>query len=552
MVVWNDFRNGVVQPGFGFSTDFGVTWTASVKTPLPTGYNRGFDPSCAINRSGRAFYCYAAAKPYGGTRDTARRDIFVAFTNTNGAPWVDSILSRSLTYKTEDKPFMAIDNTGGTKDGYLYVSWITASDPTFGYSAVMFSRSSDAGIHWSSPQILGSESDPGANAAVDAYPDSAFPQNTLATHYYQFPTPVVASNGDVYVLWADVQDNGIGPPVYNGSTYRIRKSVDGGVTFGTTYAAANFTFKQTYFNGTNISTWTHLDIRNVPSIVCDASTAGKLYLVYPDTDAVSQSRYRLRIAVSSDSGKSWTPPTIFGDNIGSSSTRWQFFPWISTQASGTLSVLYLHAQDSLKVVDVYMTQSTNQGWSWIKPIRVTSQSIDPSKSRYSHHYMGLVSALNYDFPAWTDYRTVTGNGAADIYYNKPLTLPYTAVGNWNMLGVPDTVSNFAKNVVWLGSSSNATRWDTNSGGYVVADPLKIQDGYFIKFPADSNVRYIGVPIFSLTMNVGKTAQTGWNLIGSISKSIATSAIVQSPSGIVVNNVFYKYNPGSGYQRLSRW
>ena len=49
---WNDANNSdYVQPGFGYSTDGGKTWTRGFVN-LPAGNQFGYDPSCSFDRHG--------------------------------------------------------------------------------------------------------------------------------------------------------------------------------------------------------------------------------------------------------------------------------------------------------------------------------------------------------------------------------------------------------------------------------------------------------------------------------------------------------------------
>src|SRR5258706_9490806 len=135
MAVWNDYRlegiDGRSKPGFAFSTDGGNTWVDSV---LKNGsaFIDGFDPSCVFGRGDTAYYCYV--------RDSAAGHglgIYLARTTNLGASWpLDTPLT---TNGGADKPYMAIDNTGGTRDGYLYASWYIGN-------AVKFALSRNRGV----------------------------------------------------------------------------------------------------------------------------------------------------------------------------------------------------------------------------------------------------------------------------------------------------------------------------------------------------------------------------------------------------------------------
>jgi hypothetical protein len=159
LVTWNDFRsgpppNGHPEPGYAASTDGGVTWVRNVLV-LPSQQARGFDPSCAINRDGRYFYCYAIKN----TATPQRWNIAVSRTTTPGTSddWEDHIISEPITeYLVHDKPFMAIDNTGGQRDSFLYVTWSGALNGTAATDRIYFSRSSDGGGTWLTPKDISS------------------------------------------------------------------------------------------------------------------------------------------------------------------------------------------------------------------------------------------------------------------------------------------------------------------------------------------------------------------------------------------------------------
>jgi hypothetical protein len=128
------------------------------------------------------------------------------------------------------------------------------------------------------------------------------------------------------------------------------------------------------------------------------------------------------------------------------------------------------------------------------------------------------------------------------YKVTSVSISYAYANFWNMLSVPDSVSNFQKSAVWPASNSDAYWYDTtNPRGYAVKNPLKKGEGYWIKFPSSGNVTYTGTPFFSLTIPV----DTGWNLIGSISIPLdSTQVDYQSTSR---TSSFFKFDNDMGYK-----
>ena len=138
LAVWNDFRATTYsKPGYAFSTNGGGSWTNdTVFNPMPGGFSYGVDPSCSFDRRGNAFFCYFLTNSISvpGQVWISRTKAFQA-----QAPWHHDIVSVLNT--GQDKPFMTIDNTGGSNDGRIYVSW---TDFSAG-SKIKCSFSSDTG-----------------------------------------------------------------------------------------------------------------------------------------------------------------------------------------------------------------------------------------------------------------------------------------------------------------------------------------------------------------------------------------------------------------------
>jgi photosystem II stability/assembly factor-like uncharacterized protein len=108
------------------------------------------------------------------------------------------------------------------------------------------------------------------------------------------------------------------------------------------------------------------------------------------------------------------------------------------------------------------------------------------------------------------------------------------LAGWNMVSVPLSVGNFLKDSVFPTSTSKAFAYQT---GYVVRDTLSNGRGFWLKFDGPQFTNMTGDSIFTDSINV----QAGWNIIGSISRPVPLSGIVEEPPGLISSSVF-------GYRR----
>ncbi|MFN0157178.1 MAG: SdrD B-like domain-containing protein [Bacteroidota bacterium] len=135
--------------------------------------------------------------------------------------------------------------------------------------------------------------------------------------------------------------------------------------------------------------------------------------------------------------------------------------------------------------------------------------------------------------------THTGFIVADgeAYYGKdfgvtaPVAYTSQVVGGWNMLSLPLTVPDRSRVTVFPSSSSSA--FSFNSSGYHPAELFQYGVGYWLKFPTAQEVLVAGGERLIDTVHV----VAGWNMIGSISASVAVDSIEQIPSGIVLSSFF---------------
>jgi hypothetical protein len=104
---------------------------------------------------------------------------------------------------------------------------------------------------------------------------------------------------------------------------------------------------------------------------------------------------------------------------------------------------------------------------------------------------------------------------------------------WNMVSLPDTVTDQRATSVFPTATSSAYAYDN---GYLVKDTLQYGTGYWLKFGADQDVGVNGPTLTTLSVSV----KSGWNLIGTTGTPLATSTIMSTPPGITTSE-FFGYN-----------
>ncbi len=395
MATWNDFNNGTYsKPGFAFSTDGGNSWSVGVIDSSSTALHYGVDPSCAFDRYGNAYYTYIAT-----TSGVSPTIIYISKTTNNGPPWTASQVSTGLT--NEDKPYMAVDNTGGSYDGRLYVAW---TDFTSG-SAIRFAYSTNQGSTWSAPNTFQSYSNiPGAAAHYSSLRVTESPGSVSGTTV-QFATPAVGPDGTVYVTFLSTT-GGTG----SSGTIKIVKSTDGGSTFTQPSAVANTTvvFGWNLVGALRVST--------IPTVAVDPSS-GNVYVAYTQYDNGDYNIYSTR---STDKGGSWSSPAT----ATQTTSGLQFMPWLTVNSSGVLSLDYY--QGTSTSADVYEAESYNNGQSFYgSDIKVTSSSGNPSIGSWTSDYIGATSIPNRTvWPIWMDFRSGSDVNIYDGIYNSGLRLAY--------------------------------------------------------------------------------------------------------------------------------
>lgn len=433
---FNDFGpNGL--SGFARSTDFGATWTDL------GGINERGDPVLAYHEATDTyFYASLGTSQIRVNRSTDGCQTFGAAVN---ASTLFNVSGNTTTLA--DKPWIAVDNTGGANDGNVYMCFTRFFDTTMppdgtaDASELRFMRSTDGGNTYTNEQVIG------ANGTAP------FGCNVQ-----------VGSDGGVNVTWARRDTDDI----------VFRRSTDAGVTFGGLVTVNSGATREPGTDtivacgmGNNRPTLTgNIRMLHQAWMATDTSGGpndGNLYVVWASDPAGTPDNSDVFFSRSTDDGATWSAMTQIGGGGGATD---QFEPNVAVNDAGDVAVAWYDRRNDAANntnIDVYTAFSSDGGVTFLPIVRVTDQSFgvpqlnpnfNPGTAQcYMGEYIGLDGSGAQFFYLWGDNRnTVTnanwpaGRPDPDIFFDvlsgpTPLSCPGGLVatitgtnGNDDLLG----------------------------------------------------------------------------------------------------------------------
>lgn len=370
---WRDFRLGYRQVAVGYTVNHGVTWTDFlIGGELPWDS----DPVLSVSSDG-TFYLVVL-----NFLDGVENQLSVHRSSTKGATWEGPFTAvYSPTWDViEDKPWIAVDRSGGAFDGSVYVAWGRFYDRD-----IKLVRSDDGGETWTAPIAVSNAVDDG-NWAI----------------------PLVLKNGNLLVAWSRFSDGHL--------AYDI--SSDGGSSWlGDQPLTSSSLVPGIVLNG-------GIQVLGYASLALDESAsprAGWVYCLYVDIDPMNGVDIFCRR--STNHGVTWSAPVRVNDDPAGTD-RDQFHPWVTCDANGTLAASWYDRRDDPSNFDwhLYMAQSHDGGATWSPNVRITDVPSSPAaavaggtaRAGLLGEYSGIAMSLNTVFPVWTDTR----NGHQDTYTSR--------------------------------------------------------------------------------------------------------------------------------------
>jgi len=462
--------------GYAHSADGGATWTDGGTLPASASGDFG-DPSLAVDRTTGEVYIAALS-------GVAGVGMPVFKSTDDGHTWAAPVDGApGLSGSNTDKEWMTVDNFGGPNNGNIYLC-MTDFDATV---TIKFFRSTDHGATFGPP--TGTTLSIGGQGCFVA----VSPDHQVNVFYYR-GTGASGQGGDNKLF--------------------VRRSTDGGLTFGTEVQVADLATTTT--NG-NLTLKGGLRSNSFPHAAVNPDPLRPyIYVVYNDDPTplvTTDQNADVFITFSTDGGSTWSAPTPVDNSAGD-----QFFPTIGfREEGGRLMVGYysrVHDSDNLLFHRrSRLARLTSPG----APLFYPSFQLGPNtpvtigqdpviNATYMGDYDQIAGGPNRLFSTWSDNRT--GNA---FHARQPDVHSATIVTGLVSADL-SVYANPTPGTVFLGDSTTLTIDVSSAGGTstdvfvnATVDPaLKINSATVPGGSCTVISRFVGCSLGGISAGVTKT------------------------------------------------
>ena len=357
-----------VPASIAFSEDRGASWQIAKHT-APENYAISGDVSITYDSRGHAILCYIAFDKLGTSQywahNATRNGIFIRRSLDGGKTWESNAISvdEQPTRKImpfEDKPYVVADtNPQSPYAGNLYIGW---TEFTLDKTVILFSRSTDGGLTWSTPKEISTH--------------EGLPRDD--TGAVEGFTAAAAADGTLYAAWAD------------GSTIAMAISKDGGLTF--TPSRPVLDTAPSYYTVEAVER-----ANGFPQLGI-APKSNRLFLTFSD---YRNGDVDVFCSTSTDRGATWTPATrVNNDPIHNGAD--QFFQWLAVDPTdGSANVVFYdrRSDPENRALSVVLARSTDGGQSFAN-YAWTTQPFDP-EGNFIGDYSGIAALQGKVYAVWT-------------------------------------------------------------------------------------------------------------------------------------------------------
>lgn len=349
-----------------YSTNGGLNWTQGRLTSA--AYGVWGDPCLTFDALGNLYYGHLSNPPSPGYWI----DRIVVQKSTNGGvTWNSGVgIGYNPPRKNQDKEWLIADMTNSPYRNNLYVTWTQfdyyGSSLSTDSSRILCSRSTDAGLTWSTPVRVSDR----AGDCIDE-------DNTV-----EGAVPAVGPNGEVYTAWS-------GP-----LGIMFDKSTDGGLTWG-----------QDVFVSSQPGGWDYMipgiyRCNGLPITACDISNSshrGTIYVNWTD-QRNGLTNTDVFLSKSTDGGATWSPALRVNDDLTATQ---QFFSWMTIdQSTGYVYVVFYDRRlTQTNATDVFLARSTDGGETFSN-FKVSQTSFTPTSSIFFGDYTGVAASNGKVYPIW--------------------------------------------------------------------------------------------------------------------------------------------------------
>ena len=386
------------QIGYFASFDGGCTW-------LDGGVLPGFDvktitsdPSFAFAPDGKhvyAAYLFAASASQPGENGIA------VSTSVDGGKTFEApvvVFATKARGVLNDKPWITVDQTRGARRGMVYITWSYDHHGECGYGnacsqELAFARSTDNGKTFSPMRQVEGSAPFCTNPAKGRSAHSMLCDAVLGT------IPVVEPDGTLAVASAyeDLMNGHIPTRLMLTTTPDGVNTWTSPVLVATIHDVIGFFRPERYRNV------------SLPAFACDPHT-GQLYIAWSDKGKDAD----ILFSTSKDGGKTWSVPVRVNDDPMNDGAN-QFQPQLVVAPDGVVSVSFFDTRLDPRhgLIGIYLAQSIDKGASFLKNVRVTTESwnpelgapIDENGAQFIGDYQGLAADNTFAHPFWNDTRT---------------------------------------------------------------------------------------------------------------------------------------------------
>jgi hypothetical protein len=350
------------------SQDGGTTWTSPMLMPHLWSSFTHADVSLSFNSAGTGFISYI---DYKMNMDSGY--VMVASSANGGISWstpVKAIRYSDAADKPIDRPWMAVDRSGGPFDGRLYVTGKSPEGVPLPHH-IWIKSSSDGGLNWSAIKQL----------------DDSIPTDLVTN---SMAVPAVGKDGSVYITYASYH-----PAMSVYARMICLKSTNGGMHF-TASVIGNYA-------GNSAVT----DTLYQPSYVISADPTNSNHLQYAGTDARNGDP-DIFSCKSLDGGFTWSPPIRVNDDAVGNGVG-QDMCWAGFSANGVYMVAWRDRRNggitSKSNFELYASGSLDNGFSFSPNINLSKAQSPSINLRKGNDFIGVALSGTHVYVDWSDLRT---------------------------------------------------------------------------------------------------------------------------------------------------
>ena len=340
------------------SSDGGKSW----RPTLTLKQNSHSDPAAAFGSDGSAYFCTISSIGYPEPKSWLQFQSSKDYGNT----WLTPTRLQFL-----DRPFIAVDNTGGKYQGRIYVtgtSGFPGLDTGSSPRTVSIYRSTDGGGTFENPVHLFATADQIIKSVSKSV---ILSDGTLVIAYSQSKegTDTLGSQFKPNALLKVVASEVAGDSTFGGIKFS-KATVISNVTFGHSLTSHSVAF----------------------DIAADRSTSAfkdRLYAVWANTYSGGSD---IMLSYSSDKGKSWSLPAVVNDDVqpfDPAERRAHFMPVVAVNRDGVVGVIWYDRRNSTNNLDweVRFTASLDGGDTFMPSVKVSESAFthDKDKQKFEIH-----------------------------------------------------------------------------------------------------------------------------------------------------------------------